>query len=660
MSSNTSLPQEAKRPALLPRLKPVACTPCRRVKMRCVVDEGQQNCKRCNRKNFDCFFESHRRGRRPGSKKLAPVEASPESNHGQNRGGMESSREEERVENLQVALHDDWNQSPQSEQSPYAQVPGASLAPAGLLSTEAAVDFSLRNVFKVPGSSREATNHVSSSRIFASELDPTKLGLVSVPIARALFDSFMNYLNPYVCHLDPEFHTFELVQERSPFLLTVLLCVSAKIFNETVHAVLYVHTEKLLAKFLVSCKKSTESVQAICLLTYWKDPNDSFSWQYVGHAIRMATAMNWHRFPVVSEATTELEAREQRNKERTWVLLFVYDRSISLQLGRPWMQHVDEFLQCAHDWHRRPYAVPSNDFVLVAFLQLRMIGASHLSFWPSPESDNVTLERCLETYFEMLEIWEMTWCEDSLPVSRTASFMIKFYGAHFRLLLSSSRLQLGQLQNSPRLDEYVHSCLTSGDYIFRVLLDKIAPLQQLYYVQDSIHVMTAYTTILLVKILLSLNSIVDSSIERATIGTILEASEAFAQQSSTLRSICTDQAHFLKAASRDFKRWKRQWLLDRQKGTVQSDPRANQHFESTSGTNPRNGKTLDALAAVDMSGDKMLVEHSQLQNPSVEDGYVYDNVTDMNFPSSDSWESFFSTAGFDFDNWSLLPLSRQS
>jgi hypothetical protein len=73
--------------------------------------------------------------------------------------------------------------------------------------------------------------------------------------------------------------------------------------------------------------------------------------------------------------------------------------------------------------------------------------------------------------------------------------MIKFYGAHFRLLLSASQLQLAQLQNSSRLEEYVNSCLTSGDYIFRVLLDKLAPLQQLYYVQDSIHVMIGETAL---------------------------------------------------------------------------------------------------------------------------------------------------------------------
>jgi hypothetical protein len=78
------------------------------------------------------------------------------------------------------------------------------------------------------------------------------------------------------------------------------------------------------------------------------------------------------------------------------------------------MQHDDHFLRNSHDWHTKPFAVPNNDQILIAFLQLRMIGAAHLDFWPSASSsDNVTLERCLGTYFEMLEVWEMNWCEDN-------------------------------------------------------------------------------------------------------------------------------------------------------------------------------------------------------------------------------------------------------
>lgn len=142
----------------------------------------------------------------------------------------------------------------------------------------------------------------------------------------AYHSRFINYLNPYVVHLDPVLHTFELVQQRSSILLTVILSTAARIFNESVHPILQDHTEKLLAKLLASCERSTEFIQALLLLTYWKDPNDSRSWHFVGHAIRMATAMNWHKFDVEAVFNTEQEAREQRNMERTWLILFVYDR----------------------------------------------------------------------------------------------------------------------------------------------------------------------------------------------------------------------------------------------------------------------------------------------------------------------------------------------
>jgi hypothetical protein len=34
---------------------------------------------------------------------------------------------------------------------------------------------------------------------------------------------------------------------------------------------------------------------------------------------------------------TELQLRERRNRERTYFVLFVHDRSLSMQTGRQWM-----------------------------------------------------------------------------------------------------------------------------------------------------------------------------------------------------------------------------------------------------------------------------------------------------------------------------------
>lgn len=38
-----------------------------------------------------------------------------------------------------------------------------------------------------------------------------------------------------------------------------------------------------------------------------------------------------------SKQETEIQWRERRNRERTYLVLFVHDRSLSMQTGRQWM-----------------------------------------------------------------------------------------------------------------------------------------------------------------------------------------------------------------------------------------------------------------------------------------------------------------------------------
>lgn len=226
--------------------------------------------------------------------------------------------------------------------------------------------------------------------------------------------------------------------------------------------------------------------------------------------------------------------------------------------------------------------------------------------------------------------------------------MIKFYGAHFRLLLSSSRLQLARLQSSDMLEEYVQSCLTSGDYIYRILLDKLGPIQQLYYVQDSIHVMIAYTTILMIKILLSMQAHITTALERAIIETIVEASDVFSMHH---RSSCTDQARFLKSATKEFRRWKRQWQLETQHMQNASRASGINPYSSTEGANELDLVPPDqAIGGMGMQRDfEVLVEAAE---------YNQRHVGSVDFSAGATWETFVGATGFEFDNWCLLNLSE--
>lgn len=140
----------------------------------------------------------------------------------------------------------------------------------------------------------------------------------------------MRDLNPYVCQFDTTLHTFAYVQRRSSFLLSAILAASAKAFNPSSHRPLRDHAEELFTRCFRSGKKSTEIIQAIMVLTYWKEADDTRAWLSIGYVIRMCMELGWHKLSRKSskerENLKDVESREVRSIERTWLLLFMYDR----------------------------------------------------------------------------------------------------------------------------------------------------------------------------------------------------------------------------------------------------------------------------------------------------------------------------------------------
>lgn len=112
---------------------------------------------------------------------------------------MEASQPKEVIvpqqpRSVEISSNANNHASTHSNTSPYTQEPGGgSLAPAGVLSQEAMTgDFSLVNVFRVPGVTLENEKieaNVPKKSVSELRSDPTVLGIVSMPVARNLFDS---------------------------------------------------------------------------------------------------------------------------------------------------------------------------------------------------------------------------------------------------------------------------------------------------------------------------------------------------------------------------------------------------------------------------------------------------------------------------------------
>jgi len=140
----------------------------------------------------------------------------------------------------------------------------------------------------------------------------------------------MLVLNPYISQLDPELHTFAYVRQKSVFLLSTVLTAASKAFHPVIYPQLYQHSQDLSMLAFRRGTKSVETIQAMLILTYWKESQDDRVFTSVGYTIRMCMDLGWHKLgearTLTQEMKTELQQREERNIERTWLVLFVYDR----------------------------------------------------------------------------------------------------------------------------------------------------------------------------------------------------------------------------------------------------------------------------------------------------------------------------------------------
>jgi hypothetical protein len=139
----------------------------------------------------------------------------------------------------------------------------------------------------------------------------------------------MTKLNPYISQLDPYLHTLTYVRQKSSFLLSAVLTAASKSFEPALYPSIHAHAEKLFMEAFQRGDKSAETVQAIMVLTYWKEPSDTRAWMSVGLAIRMSMDLGWHKLGTTLTSPkdlTDTRQREIRNDERTWLVLFVYDR----------------------------------------------------------------------------------------------------------------------------------------------------------------------------------------------------------------------------------------------------------------------------------------------------------------------------------------------
>ncbi|THG96827.1 hypothetical protein EW026_g5073 [Hermanssonia centrifuga] len=351
--------------------------------------------------------------------------------------------------------------------------------------------------------------------------DPIAAGLIDESRAAVLFDLFYLRLNPFINLFDPQLHTVSYIRSRCPFLFTTIIMGCCKFFEMD----LYKQVQQLAHQFAVRAFadnwKRVEVCQAFACLTYWKEPEDTRTWTYVGYACRMAVELGLNRY--VGKRPPEETNRqmlERRNRERTYLVIFVHDRSLSTQTGRQWMLPECELVRHSTTWHEEgDTPIRPEDVILAAFVQLRLIASettevfySHRGVAGANHADmnhDVLLKNCNGKLTQWSENWEHEMQRANGDKFHFA--FLSFFRLYVRLFLNSFGIQAYMSptnRSSPSLHA-LSACYSSALEVLQIVTKEFAAMSMLRYGQDSITVMTAYSAVFLLKLLRSSNTLAE-------------------------------------------------------------------------------------------------------------------------------------------------------
>lgn len=189
------------------------------------------------------------------------------------------------------------------------------------------------------------------------------------------------------------------------------------------------------------------------------------------------------------------------------------------------MMERTNFIEGIEHWCKDPLAT-ENDVLLGAFVTLRLLTSEVfklLGSWRQMDS-SPNMSSFLTMISNRIDEWEDKWLP--LCLSGTNSwmfallkinftnhyieseschyFLVRFYGAHLRLQLYALPLQEALQSNDDRIKFHLDTLWASVSSAVSMLKLVSQFSSRLYFAQDSVHVMTAYSAAFLVKVHLDL------------------------------------------------------------------------------------------------------------------------------------------------------------
>ncbi|KAF9232013.1 hypothetical protein BU15DRAFT_67851 [Melanogaster broomeanus] len=497
------------------------------------AEDGQQQCQRCKRTNVQCIFEKHRRGRKPGSKLSEASKMLRRLEKGLNTAKLKQAGDTS-MSSVFPAVD---SHSPQAESQfggilrpvdqYIASVSGSrpldgdeeddrgdEKFPAKLIRRENSFFRTILNPehkspyhptvpSQVPRSDLNSPQQLRPAPLPVGYQDPITAELITEDKAKMLFDAIFLRLNPFINLFDPQLHSVNYVRSKCPLLFTTLIAAGCKFFEPSLYKECLHLAHELAVRAFAEGWKRLEVVQAFACLTYWREQDENRTWMYIGYLL------------------------ERRNRERTYLVLFVHDRSLSMQTGRHWMLPEDDFIRHADTWHERGGTpIRCEDVIVAAFIQLRRIAVPKAGLLQAETTDmlhtnrsqvdggsgQVNIDMALKNANAKLSQWTTKWDHEMRRGENTSSLFLNSFG------VQADAIPENRTNSHVRA---LSACFENALSVLQIASKEFRDLGVLRYGQETTSVMTAYSAIIL------LQSELPEGAAREIHATIIRTAEAY-------------------------------------------------------------------------------------------------------------------------------------
>jgi hypothetical protein len=250
--------------------------------------------------------------------------------------------------------------------------------------------------------------------------DVVELGIVTEDEGRELMSIYYSGSSNFIPCYDPSFDTWDSLKIRSPFSITTIVMVGARVRDgggpvSEAQRLCREHAQKIAQGTMFNPVARVEAVQAMSILAAFSDNG----WLPGGHAVRMALDIGINKSFIkllrsgMGKGKTPEELEEERPlvvHSRVWFCLYLMEHQMAYGMGRPAILREDESIHQCRRLLEHPLSITS-DARLVSTVELTALRAPlHIELTASPDLpiEPSTLTRLKQANHEF-DSWERYW-----------------------------------------------------------------------------------------------------------------------------------------------------------------------------------------------------------------------------------------------------------